>query len=94
MCVLKFVNYWLKKPDSRKVNSPLFRARASCKFENCRSYIFYIDDALNLLDNDIIVKFYSEGYLSLQHTDRQSRHLSCCERSKMGELLVNNSVNL
>ena len=61
MCVLKFVNYWLKKPDSRKVNSPFFRARASCKFENCLSYIFYIDDALNLLDNDIIVKFYSEG---------------------------------
>ena len=48
MCVLKFVNYWLKKPDSRKVNSPSFRARAYCKFENCRSYIFYIDDALNL----------------------------------------------
>ena len=65
MCVLKFVNYWLKKLDSRKVNSPFFRARASCKFENCQSCIFYIDDALNLLDNDIIVKFYSEGYLSL-----------------------------
>ena len=49
------------------------------------SYIFYIDDALNLLDNDIIVKFYSEGYFSLQHTDGHSaynRHLSCSERSK------------
>ena len=96
MCVLKFVNYWLKKPDSRKVNSPFFRARASCKFENCRSYIFYIDDAVNLLDNDILVKIYSEGFLSLQHTDGQnaySRHLSCSERSKMGEILVNNSVS-
>ena len=28
MCVLKFENYWLKKPDSRKANNPLFRARA------------------------------------------------------------------
>ena len=96
MCVLKFANYWLKKPNSRKVNSPFFRARASCKFENCRSYIFYIDDAVNLLDNDILVKIYSEGFLSLQHTDGQnaySRHLSCSERSKMGEILVNNSVS-
>ena len=33
MCVLKFKNYWLKKLDSRKVNSPFRRARASCKFE-------------------------------------------------------------
>ena len=57
MCVLKFANYWLKKPDSRKVNSPFFRARAYCKFENCGAYFFYIDEALNLLDNDIIVKF-------------------------------------
>ena len=64
------------------------------KFEN--SYIFYVDDALDLLDNDISVKIYSEGYLSLQHTDGQSaysRHLSRSERSKMGELLVNNSVS-
>ena len=37
MCVLKFVNYWLKKPDNSKVNSPFFRARAYFKFENCRS---------------------------------------------------------
>ena len=35
MCVLKFVNYWLKKPDCRKVNSPFFRDREYCKFENC-----------------------------------------------------------
>ena len=47
MCVLKFKNYWLKKPDSRKVNSPFLRARASCKFENCicfliSSWKFYI----------------------------------------------------
>ena len=44
----------------------------------------------------MLVKIYSEGILSLQHTDGQSaysRHLSCCERSKMGELLVNNSVS-
>ena len=93
---MKFANYWLKKPNSRKVNSPFFKARASCKFENCRSYIFYIDDAVNLLDNDILVKIYSEGFLSPQHTDGQnaySRHLSCSERSKMGEILVNNSVS-
>ena len=85
MCVLKFVNYWLKKTDSHKHNSPFFRARAYCKFENCRSYFSNIDDALNLLENDIIVKFYSEGYLSLRQTDGQSaysRHLSFSERSK------------
>ena len=48
----------VEEPYSRKVNSPFLIARGSCKFENCRSYIFYIADALNLLDNDIIVKFY------------------------------------
>ena len=88
MC-FEVCNYWLKKTDSRKVNSPFFRARAYCKFGNCGSYIFYIDEALNLSDNDIIVKFYSEGYLSLQYTDGKSaysRHLSSSERSKMGEL--------
>ena len=49
-----------------------------------------------MLDNDIIVKFYSEGYMSLQHRDGQSaysRNLSCSERNKMGELLENNSVS-
>ena len=55
----------------------------------------YRTDGIKCLEG-IIVKFYSEGYLSLQHTDGQSaysRHLSCCERTKMGELLVNNSVS-
>ena len=57
MCVLKFKKYWLKKPDSRKVNSPFLRARASCKFANCCSYIFYIDEALDAVHDGFMVKF-------------------------------------
>ena len=96
MCVLKFKNNWLEKPNSRKVNSPFFRARAKCKFDNCKLYTFYIDYEVNSFNNGIIVKFYSEGSLSLQHTDgtgAHSRHLSGSERSKMAGLLVNNSVS-
>eukprot|EP00800_Vazella_pourtalesii_P011446 TRINITY_DN2754_c0_g1_i2.p1 TRINITY_DN2754_c0_g1~~TRINITY_DN2754_c0_g1_i2.p1 ORF type:complete len:226 (-),score=4.54 TRINITY_DN2754_c0_g1_i2:48-725(-) len=47
MCVLKFKNYWFKKIDSRKVNSPLLRARAECKFDNLRVYIFHIEDEIS-----------------------------------------------
>ena len=96
ICVLKFNYYRLKRLDSRKVNSPFLRARAECKFDNCRDYIFYIEDEISMFNNRIVVKFYSEGSLSLQHTDgtsAYSRHLSCSERSKMGGLLVNNSVS-
>ena len=84
MCVLKFKNYWFKKIDSCKVNSPLLRARAVCKFDNCRVYTFYIDDETNSSNNCIVVKFCSEGSLSLQHTDgvsAYSRHLSSTEHS-------------
>ena len=96
MCVLKFKNYWFKKFDSRKVNSPFFRARAECKFENCRFYTFYIDNEFNSFRNGIVVKFHSEGSLSPQHTDSNiahRRHLSGSERSKMAGSFVNNSVN-
>ena len=96
MCVLKFKNYWLKKTDSRKVNSPFFRARAECKFDNCKLYTFYIDDEVSSFNNSPVVKFYSEGSLSLQHTDgtsAHSRHLSGSERSKMAGLLANSSVS-
>ena len=69
-----------------------------CLYSKCPVYYVRVEsnDALSLVDNDIIVKFYSKGYLSLQHTEGQSaysRHLSCSERSKMGEVLVNNSVS-
>ena len=57
MCVLKFKNYWFKKIDSRKVNSPLLRARAECKFDNCRVYTFYIDDETSSSNDCIVVKF-------------------------------------
>ena len=57
MCILKFKNYWLKNPDGRKVNSPFLRARGSCKFENCRSYIFYIDETLDAVHDGAMVKF-------------------------------------
>ena len=96
LCVLKFKNYWLKKPDSRKVSSPFLRARASCKFENCCSYIFYIDEALDAVHDGVMVKFYSEGALSPQHNNGESafsRHLTCDKRSIMGEILVHNSVS-
>ena len=75
MYILQFANFWLKKPKS-----PFYRSRASCKFETCRSYYFYIYDAENVLENGILVKIYSEEFMSLQHTDGQiaySRHLSC-----------------
>ena len=96
MCILKFKNYWLKNPDRRKVNSPFFRARAFCKFENCCSYIFYIDEALDAVHDGVMVKFYSEGALSPQHNNGESafsRHLTCDKRSIMGEILVHNSVS-
>ena len=44
----------------------------------------------------IVVKFCSEGSLSLQHTDgvsAYSRHLSSSERGRMAGLLCNNSVS-
>ena len=95
MCVLKFKNYWFKKIDSRKVNSPLLRARAECKFDNCRVYTFYIDDETSSSNHCIVVKFCL-GSLSLQHTDgvsAYSHHLSSSERGRMAGLLCNNSVS-
>ena len=97
VCVLKFKNYWLKKQDSRKVKSPFFRAKAECKFDNCLSFIFYIDDEMSMLySNNVVVKFFSEGSISAQHTDCKTTHgrnLSFSERSKIGELFINNSVS-
>ena len=95
MCVLKFKGYWLKKSDSRKVGSPFFRAKAVCKFESCRTYIFYIEN-VDTYDNGIIVKFNCEGILSPQHisgTTVHSRHLSYNERIVIGESLLHNSVS-
>ena len=58
MCVLKFNYYRLKYLIIVKVICPFFRARAECKFDNCRVYIFYIEDEVRLLNNGIVVKFY------------------------------------
>ena len=41
MSVIMFTNYCLKKPDRRKVNSPFFRARAVCKFDNYALHVLY-----------------------------------------------------
>ena len=56
MCILKFENYWLKKPDSHKVNSPFLRASASCKYENYSSYTFYVDETLDAVHDGVMVK--------------------------------------
>ena len=68
MRVLKFKNYLLKKPDSRKVNSPFLRLRASCKFENCCSYIYYIDEALDAVHDGVMVKFTQKEFCFLSIT--------------------------
>ena len=40
------------------MKSSFFRARAECKFDNCMSYTFYIDDEASSSSNGIVVKFY------------------------------------
>ena len=49
-CVLKFKNYWIKKNSSRKVKSSFFQASAVCKFSNCYSFYFTIEDDVTSLD--------------------------------------------
>ena len=96
-CVLKFKHYWIKKSSSRKKNSPFFQAWAVCKFNNCLSFYFSIEDINKLIDNNMIpVKYEFKGVLSLAHSDcrtAHSRHLSSVEREKIGEILINNPAS-
>lgn len=46
-------NYWLKKPDSRKLNSPFFPAKAECNLDNCKVYTFNIADEAVQIGQDI-----------------------------------------
>lgn len=41
-CVLKFTRNYVKKPNSRKSNSPYFLGKAVCKFAGCTKYLFVI----------------------------------------------------
>ena len=99
MCVLKFNNYWFKKISSRKVNSPYFRACADCKFLNCYSLEFYIDENMTCLPgstNTLAVHFISKGSLSVQHNNgenKYARHVSGIQRTHLGGILQHTSVS-
>ena len=55
-----------KKIDTRKVNNPLLRARAECKFDNCRVCTYFINDETSSFSKCIVIKSCSEGSLLLQ----------------------------
>ena len=77
------------------MRSALFRASAEGKFDSCLSFTFYIDDQINVLDKKIVIKFESEGYILPQHTSGENihnRHLTCNDRSTIGEISLHNSI--
>ena len=94
--VLKFKHYWFNKTDSRKLKSPFFHAWAVCKFSNCISVTFSIENDFASFGGDIItVQFKSDGQLSLEHKDDKTihaRHITSGRREKMGANLMLSSV--
>ena len=61
MCVFKLKNYWLKKPRSRKVNSPFLRARTECKFDKYKLYTVVIAYKNTGYKNISIIRTISPG---------------------------------
>ena len=97
ICVLKFKHFWFKKKDSRKLNSPFFQAWAVCKFSNCCSVTFSINNDFASFGDDLIAVHYtSNGELSSEHKDDKTihaRHITAKKRENMGAKLTQNSVS-